>query len=389
MKKFKRVIIIIVFIILIIFIVFNLYSNIKIKRDLEGIIYSLSNITSGEYIYKDRVIYSSSGKVIGSNYNINGNGKLYIDKYGNVKIYINNSNKCVYKNSLGSIKIKKSCDDFDTLNIKMNRNNNQVSFINSANLKYMISNEDNLNGKWTYLDSDLILSIYDSEVKYLWFKDSDGNLSDLYKFNVQCFDSDGSMYDENTYYCNGSSIKLDNIEWVVIDNDDEYLTLMKRMPISIKLSHCGNGNNYCYYNESGISNYSWSNSYINYYLNNVYINTLSDTIVNRLVLEDICDVSTNISCDNNDGCGGYLKSEIDNFNYSCNKYTSSYIRLITYNEYNNIYKSMSNINLINGNYWMMNGNYLYGFSVQKSYDIYIKENLNSLLDIKPVIKIKR
>ena len=61
---------------------------------------------------------------------------------------------------------------------------------------------------------------------------------------------------------------------------------------------------------------------------------------------------------------------------------------ITYQEYNRIFFNLKDNYLANQTYWSMNS-YLedYGSSIQDNYEYYIKENLTSKLEVKPVITI--
>ena len=67
---------------------------------------------------------------------------------------------------------------------------------------------------------------------------------------------------------------------------------MKKNPLEEKISHCYLGDDqYCSGDESSI--YRWSTSKVNDYLNNTFISTFSDTTLNDLETEYICDEFVN------------------------------------------------------------------------------------------------
>lgn len=86
-------------------------------------------------------------------------------------------------------------------------------------------------------------------------------------------------YDENKYYCDGSIVSIDDIDYIVLNDNKDDITLMKQYSLDEKLSHClDSEGDYCYYTSDKSVNYKWSNSYINYYLNNIYIKSLNSSI---------------------------------------------------------------------------------------------------------------
>lgn len=145
----------------------------------------------------------------------------------------------------------------------------------------MISDTDDLKGKWIkpeYTDN-IIIKSFDEGKHYIWFKDQDGNLSKSYSYNVECFLGNKGEYDENKYYCDGSIVSIDDIDYIVLNDNKDDITLMKQYSLDEKLSHCLNSEgDYCYYTSDKSVNYKWSNSYINYYLNNIYIKSLNSSI---------------------------------------------------------------------------------------------------------------
>ena len=159
--------------------------------------------------------------------------------------------------------------------------------------------------------------------------------------------------------------------------------MMKYLPINEKLAHCsGENSSFCNKNDK----YKWSNSYINYYLNNVYIKNFS--LKDDLLKYEICDDIDNNTCDE-EYCGGYTKEEINSNNWSCNKYTKSKIRIINYYEYSLLVNKFKDISLFKGNYWMSDISNDNGYSVTSSGDVYIHENYNNKLDVRPIITIKK
>ncbi len=165
---------------------------------------------------------------------------------------------------------------------------------------------------------------------------------------------------------------------------------MKYLPIKDNLYHCTSENSeYCFYTQNEIKEFKWSNSYINYYLNNVYIDTLSEVLKNRLITKYICDEYEHYNCEG-ESCGGNTKEIINENNWVCTNYTPSKIRLISYYEFNNIVSNSKNIETLNGNYWTINSfTKSYGSVVQNNYEFYILEDLNNKLNVKPVITITK
>lgn len=358
------------------------------SRDLLSYLYTLD---AGEYNFKSGSIYNEN-KIFNNTYYFDGNGKIKIDKYNNVSFLIESNEYCVNKTALGSIKIEKSkCGEFVNIEAKIVKNNNIISFnVNKNDLDYMISKRDDFKGEWIHKNykDNIILKSYDTSKYYIWFRDVAGNVSDAYSYQVECFLSNKGEYEKDKYYCDGSIVSLNDINYIVVNDNENEITLMKQNPLEEKLYHCTDKvSDYCYYTNSEINKYKWSNSYINYYLNNVFIKTLDKEIINNLKETAICDDFIKYGC-NGEGCGGYTKEEISNNNWTCNNYSKSKVRIITYNEYVNIYNKVNNHSVLNGNYWLMDlGNDDKGSSVQYSYDVYILEEFTNKLDVKPVISI--
>ena len=355
------------------------------SRDLLSYLYTLD---AGEYNFKSGSIYNEN-KIFNNTYYFDGNGKIKIDKYNNVSFLIESNEYCVSKTALGSIKIEKSkCGEFVNIDAKVVKNNNIISFnVNKNDLDYMISKRDDFKGEWIHKNykDNIILKSYDTSKYYIWFRDVAGNVSDAYSYQVECFLSNKGEYEKDKYYCDGSIVSLNDINYIVVNDNENEITLMKQNPLEEKLYHCTDKvSDYCYYTNSEINKYKWSNSYINYYLNNDYINSFKDY---DLVSYDICDDIDNKSCDG-EYCGGYTREEIESNKWSCSIYTKSKIRIINYYEFSVLANKYSDMSLFKGSYWMSDISNDKGYSVSNA-DVYIYEDYNNKLDIRPIITIKK
>lgn len=362
-------------------------SDIRLLNKAKDMLNNLYKLEPGNYSFID-------GKV-NDYYYFDGNGNIEIDKYGNIKMLINTNNGCISKTSLGNIKlIDGKCNSYKKIESKIIKNNSNISFILSENnLEYKISNKDDFKGSWIKekYNDNLILSYFKEGTNYIWFKDSDGNISESLKFEVSCLFTTKAKYKSSVFYCTGSTIILDDIEWIVIEDNNMNIKLMKRTPLEEKMSQCLNkeNDNYCFYSKNNKNTYKWSNSYINYYLNNDYINKIKDK--DKLKNFYICDEYDNFSCDN-ESCGGRTREEINYNNWKCNKYTKSKVKIISYDEYNLLFSKINNKNknIIDGNYWAINSYELdKGSSVQYDYDFYILEDLTNKIDVRPIIQLSK
>lgn len=398
MKKRNKYFIVIILFILSLFSIFlffiNKYLDILDTNNAKNLLELLYTLKEGNYQYKEGYVLTENNSLVQNKKYFNGNGSVHIDKYGNVEFYINNNDKCIYKNLLGNITSKKeNCKSFSKLDVNIAKNNNQISFISKTkNLEYKISNKDDFKGIWikkNYKDN-FILDYYNEGTHYIWFKSEDGNLSDPIEFKIECLNANNVKYNSNVLYCNGSTVIIEDIKWVVLNTNESEITLMKYLPLQTNLYHCTHENSeYCFYTQNEIKQYRWSNSYINYYLNNIYITTLSDTIKNKLSTKYICDEFESNNCEG-ENCGGNIKEIINENNWTCTNYTPSKIRLISYYEFNNVISSSKNIESLNGNYWTINSFVQnYGSAVQNNYEFYIVEDLNNKLNVKPVITITK
>lgn len=365
------------------------YKNIDIINKSNDFISKLSNLSEGNYEYNNGIISNSN---IDNKFNIKGNGYINKDKYGNIKFYINYGKKCLYKSPLGNVKIlNKNCNKFNDLEVKLIKNNSKISFTSlENNLEYLISNKDDLKGNWIKqkYNGNLIINSYNEGKNYIWFKDSMGNLSNMIEFEADCLFAESSNYNKDVFYCSGSNILLNNIEWYVIKDNGNEISLMQKESLNEKLPHCLKyRNERCYYEKDNYNKYNWDNSYINYYLNNVYINELDTKIKNKLIEKEICS-DLNSECDN-EKCIGYTKEYILKNNYKCNSYSKTKVRILSYDEYEYIYTKHGH-NITGNNYWITNSfSDNKGSIIDKDNSVFILEELTSKNNIKPVITISK
>lgn len=396
MKKWMKYLIVVIVFLLVMsgILIYFTYRSEKIKlinksNDLLEFLYTLD---SGDYEYSKGFIFNNN-KLISDTYYYDGNGKINIDKYGNVKFYINTDNYCIYKASIGKVSIKDGeCKNYSNLSVGITKNNKAISFFSTKNnLSYKLSNKDDFKGKWISeeYNGNIVIKSYNEGDNYIWFKDENGVLSDVIKFNVDCLNGNKVTYNSDVFYCSGSTLLIDDDEWIVVKDIGSEITLMLAVSIEDKFSHCTNyKSEYCYYNEKESSGYSWNNSHVNYYLNNVYINKLNDKIKSSLISKQICDEY--IYNDSNDNIGGNLKEEIEASNDICNKYTSSKVRILSYNEFNYIYNKLEDISLFEGNYWLINSFVSNkGSVINSNNEVYIMEDLTEVNSIRPVITISK
>ena len=385
MKQIRKyTIVFILFIITMISVIVYFYfrfKRIEVLNTSKELLSDLYSLNSGDYVFKDGYVYKDNKK-LNNKYYLNGNGLINIDKYKNIKFYINYNDKCIYKSSLGNTKLlNKNCSGFDTVDVIYNKNNSIISFTsNKSNLEYKVSRKDDFKGIWIkeeYSDN-LILKYYSDGDNYIWFKDIDGNISEVIKFNIGCLNTNKAKYDSGVFYCTGSTVILDDLDWIVVEDTNRSIKLMKQKALDDKL----------YQNLDNIT-HKWSSSYINYYLNNDFINKLSTSTQNKLLEYKICDDDNNYSC-SNESCNGHLEEDIIINNWKCDNYTKSKIKIISYDEFNTLYSKSNNTKILNGNYWAINS-YVYGkgSSIQDNGEIYIMEELSKLLDVKPVITLKK
>lgn len=397
MKQIRKYIVIFIlfllFMMCILFYFINKYNNTHMLNKAKYLLEELYSLKEGNYYFKNGFIYTKDNSLLKEKNFFDGNGKIQVDKYGNVRFNIESGNKCLYKTYLGNTSIGDECNEFETVKVNVSKNNSIISFItNQKDLEYKISKSNNFKGKWVKeeYNGNIILKKYNIGKNYIWFKDNKGNISNTIEFNVECLDTKDAIYNKNVFYCSGSIVKFNNEYWVVLEDKEDSVKLMKKDALDNKMPMClDHKDALCYYNESDSNSLSWSKSYVNYYLNNVYINVFPDDIRNNLINMEICDDYDSLNCDGS-SCGGYIKDEIDDNEWYCKDYTNSYIKVISYNEFNYVYLNSKNKSSVKGNYYAINS-YINNFasSIQNNYEFYILENPTSELSVKPVIIYKK
>ncbi len=380
-KNYKYVIVVITFLLIMAGIIFYFkerYNKIVYKNSANHLLKEVYNLEMGDYIFSHGYLINSMGKKINDVKYFDGNGNINKDKYGNVKFFINTDDYCLYKTSLGKIRVSEhKCSSYGKIDLEQTSNNSVVSFKSDKFLYYKVSNHDDLKGDWIYGGNDIVIKSFDEGDNYIWFKDSEGRLSDVIKYNMSCIYTEGNKYDENIYYCIGSSIVIDGTDWLVVDMSNDEMTLMSRYAIGSMPLY------------EGTKDYKWSNSNVYFKLNNDYINSLPSSIKDKIIVKSICDNYSIQGCKNNEGCGGYLKEVINENKWYCSDYVDSKVRLLSYDEYNRIYMSPHKNNFIS-EYWIINTfEKNKGSVIQSNGEVYIMEDLSSSINVKPVITISR
>ncbi len=389
------IVLLICFILVMVFtLIYFMYENenIDIKNNASNLLKDLYNIDSGKYSMKDGIIYSGEYKM-GIKSHLKASGDIQIDKYHNVRFNLKYQNKCISKTYEGNIKLKNAaCGIFKDIKVSINRNNNKISFIsNRKGLDYKISTKDDYSGIWVHEDynDNIVLKSYNEGTNYIWFKDSEGNISEAVTFEVDCLYTTRTVYDSNVFYCSGSTVRLDDIDYVVIKDSADRIKLMKFKGLDQEMPMCDKvESNNCFYTNILKNTYNWDNSYIKNYLNDRFYNNLSDNVKEKLLKESVC-VDLDSKC-NNELCIGYTKDEILYHDYECNKYSDSFVRLISYDEFNYVYSKAKNKNVLNGYYYGMNSYSIdKGSSIQYNLDYYVYEDLTKPLNVKPVLVLKK
>ncbi len=380
-KNYKYVIVVITFLLIMAGIIFYFkerYNKIVYKNSANHLLKEVYNLEMGDYIFSHGYLINSMGKKINDVKYFDGNGNINKDKYGNVKFFINTDDYCLYKTSLGKIRVSEhKCSSYGKIDLEQTSNNSVVSFKSDKFLYYKVSNHDDLKGDWIYGGNDIVIKSFDEGDNYIWFKDSEGRLSDVIKYNMSCIYTEGNKYDENIYYCIGSSIVIDGTDWLVVDMSNDEMTLMSRYAIGSMPLY------------EGTKDYKWSNSNVYFKLNNDYINSLPSSIKDKIIVKSICNDYSIQGCKNNEGCGGYLKEVINENKWYCSDYVDSKVRLLSYDEYNRIYMSPHKNNFIS-EYWIINTfEKNKGSVIQSNGEVYIMEDLSSSINVKPVITISR
>jgi len=395
-KVKKYIIVFVIFVLLMCFVlVYFMFrkENTKLLNNGRELLSYIETLDSGDYDFKDGLVYTSSGSVTSDKYFFSGNGNINKDKYGNVSFKINYKKQCIYKNKMGHVSVESKCPSEKDIKVEIVKNNDIVSFVSEIeNLSYKISNNDDFGGSWEKSEGkNVVISSYNSGMNYIWFKDDNGNLSEVYDFNVECLDSNGEEYDPEIFYCKGSKVTLDNKKWLVLNSRSDSTTLMLAEALIDRYAMCSTSvTKTCFYTSHMDNPYKWSLSIVKNYLNNEFINELSDDTRSKLVPKLICDVYEDTGCDEDKGCGGYLKEDIEKSKYECEKYSSSLIRVITYEEYNDIYNNIEDMKDFVGNYWILNA---YGknvaSTVEEKGNVFILEKPTNKKQVRPVITITK
>ncbi len=397
MKQVKKYIIVfVIFVLLMCFILVYFMlrkERNKLLNDGRDLLAYINTLDSGDYELKNGVVYTSSGAVTSDQYFFGGNGKISKDEYDNVSFKINYDKSCVYKNKLSKVQINDTRPKDKEIKVEIVRNNDIVSFVSDVeNLSYKVSTENDFNGEWiSTIGKNVVITSYSSGNNFIWFKDLDGNLSDKYEFNVECLTSNGDQYDSSIFYCKGSKVLLDDKTWLVLNSKSNSTTLMLGESLIDRLPMCEKDiSNYCFYMDGFKSAYKWSKSYVNDYLNKEFIKELSNETADKLIPSEICDIYGDNGCDEDKGCGGYLKEDIERSKYFCEKYSSSKIRIITYEEYNEVHQNVKDLKDFVGNYWILNS---YGkdvcSTIEEKGNVFIKENPTNKKEVRPVITISK
>ncbi len=368
------------------------YDNVSYENLGKDLLKKLYELDEGEYEYKFGVLSNTDNIYRWEINPIDGEGLVNVDKYGNIKFFINVNTGCIYKTSMGNVKyMKTKCNQLYTVDIETIKNNNRVSFKSSfQDLEYKISDKDDFKGEWIKKEysGNLLINSYNEGENFIWFKDRDGNISEVVSFSVDCLNTKNSIYDKDVFYCSGSVVNVDGIEWIVIRDESDKITLMKKNSLDEKLSHCDLFEDaYCSGNDSSL--YRWSTSKVNDYLNNSFVNELSENTKAQLVTEYICDEYLNNTCDEKN-CGGYKKSYINKNDWACVDYTPSKVRLISFDEYNYIYGKIGESSLIKGSYLMINS-FIHNKAsiVDNNFSVFINGEILEEFKIRPIITLKK
>ena len=231
---------------------------------------------------------------------------------------------------------------------------------------------------------------------YVWAKDEFGNISEVANFSLAC-EYGNFVGIEEKVYCPYSTMKAFGYNWHILDDSDGYLTLFMDSGELKKLSHCSDkeSSTFCYYaSDDNKKAYSWGNSMIGYYLNNDFKDSLGEI---ELKEASVCNDESGVKgCVDNDGCGGYLASDVNQLNNFCeSQYIASPVRLLSFMEYNRILIDLkgSDASWVYGTekYWTMNAWRKEEFAASIDSDgIYtVDEKTTAALDVRPVIVVKR
>lgn len=396
MKKKNILSIIVVSLLIILFIIvlsffYEKNYEIELKNKSNKLLEKFYLLNTNKYDYNQQLFESLE---LNKDYYIDGLGEIEVDKYGNVRFLIQHNNYCISKTYMGNTKVEKNkCNNFEDVYVEIIKNNKTISFSSfDDKLEYKISRKDDFVGEWIKKDytGNIIIDKYYDGINYIWFKDFKGNISEVNTFEPDCFNSNGANYNKDLFYCTGSTVKLNSLEWIVIEDNKKEISLMAAKPLDYKIAHCliEEGKN-CYKTGNKKLNYLWSNSYINEYLNEKFYEALNEETKKQIKKSYICDDYYSKNC-NNENCGGYKKEEIDSKGWECESYTTSNIRIPSFTEYNHLVNKMGKNELLKGNYWLLNSYSVeYGSIVDTNYDVYILEDLITPNEIRPTITLDK
>lgn len=401
MKRVKEVILLIgLFVIVIILILFYFVSKYNYNKII-GKTVELSNFVSdldyGVYSYRNGVLFDENGGVVNSSIYFDADGKIGKDKYGHISINLKYGEKYICKSALGDITYSKKCNGYD-IDVEMARNNYQISFsFNKEVDGYKISSNDDFAGEFLKLnigDENFVLNLNHAGTYFIWFKDKYGNVSDGIKYNAECLNVVKEKYSSDVLYCTGSVVNIGDESFIVIRDEGGFVDLMSYNALDEKMAHCSLSNDgNCYYvSDDDKFEYSWGNSSINKYLNDVYFSNLSDEIRGMIVERDICNNYSGVGgCDNGDGCGGFKKEVIEENNWVCRDYVKSKIRLISYDEYVYLIENSKNKITFNDYFHMINSSNdsMKNLSVLYNGDVFTKEKSINKLSVRTVFTIKK
>lgn len=188
---------------------------------------------------------------------------------------------------------------------------------------------------------EIVLDIVsDEEAKVL--------LNEVSIVELEAYEEEEVIRPDDEYQINhfeiGSSISYAGVDWHVINDDGNNVTLLADQgEISQKMSHTNNNKTV----------YKWSESKINNYINNEWLNKRTRLDSSVLIESSICDDASGLQ---NASYGGTLIHE-----GTCQSgiYNNYKVRLLTQNEYNNLITKLTDASFLVGTdaYWLMNSVY--------------------------------
>ena len=193
------------------------------------------------------------------------------------------------------------------------------------------------------------------------------SVAEITEYNPIVRNITDNEYVNEDQYVVGDTLRYAGVNFHVIgaapDGNEQILTLL-----------ADSGESMSHMTSNGV--YKWSNSNINYYLNNEWLN---NTNINpsSLVPFYICDDASGLF--NSNANGGVVNPG------SCasNLYTTSNVRLLTQAEFNALINNLTDSSfLLNGDFWLMDA--VYATANENTYDIY--GNLNADYDTSSLVK---